>query len=74
MLRLYNLQRARFLKQEVQNITIKIHALRNDFTKSEMSEMFDLKDAETQSTNTQFLTSENSIKATIDALLSKIPL
>ena len=38
MLRFHNLQRARLLKQQAQNITIKVQALRSDFIKSEPSE------------------------------------
>ena len=74
MLRFQNLQRARLLKQQVQNIATRTQALRSDLTESESSEMFNLKDADATSTNVQPLTSENSSETTIDVLLSQIPL
>ena len=74
MLRLQNLQRVRLLKQQIQNIVIRIQALRNDFTESELFEMFNLKNADAVSTNAQSLTSENSNETTIDVLFSQIPL
>ena len=72
MLRLQNLQRARLLKQQAQNIATKVQTLRNDFIESESSEMFNLKDADAAPTNAQFLTFENSSKTAIDMLLSQI--
>ena len=51
MLRLQNLQRARLLKQQVQNIATKAQALRSDSIESESSEMFSLKNADAASTN-----------------------
>ena len=74
VLRLQNLQRAHLLKQQVQNIAAKIQAFRSDFTESESSEMFNLKNVDATSTNAQSLTSENSSETTIDVLLSQIPL
>ena len=74
MLRLQNLQRARFLKQQAQNITTRTQALRNDSTESESLEMFNLKNVDAESANVQSLTSENSSETAIDALLSQISL
>ena len=72
MLRFQNLQRARFLKQQVQNIAARVQALRNDFTESESLKMFNLKNADAKSTNVQFLTFENLSKTATDALFSQI--
>ena len=74
MLRLQNLQRARLLKQQAQNIATKIQALRSDSTESELSEMFNLKNAGAASTNAQSLTSENSNETATDVLLLQISL
>ena len=51
MLRLHNLQRARLLKQQAQNITTRVQTFRNDFIESESSEMFNLKNVDAQTTN-----------------------
>ena len=74
MLRLQNLQRARLLKQQTQNIATRAQALRNDFTESESSEMSILKNADAASTNAQSLTSENLSETATDVLLSQISL
>ena len=74
MLRFQNLQRARLLKQQAQNIATRAQALRSDFTESEPSEMFNLKNADAASTSAQSLTSENSSETAIDVLLSQISL
>ena len=74
MLRLQNLQRARFLKQQVQNIATKIQALRSDSIEFESSEMFNLKIVDAASTNVQSLTFENSSEIAADVLLSQISL
>ena len=72
MLHFQNLQRARLLKQQTQNIATKVQAFRSDSTESELFEMFNLKNAGAKSTNAQSLTSENLNKTAIDALLSQI--
>ena len=46
MLRFQNLQRARFLKQQIQNIATKIQTFRNNFIEFELFKMFNLKDAD----------------------------
>ena len=74
VLRLQNLQRARLLKQQVQNIAARIQALRNNLIESELSEMSSLKNADATSTDAQSLTSKNSSEIAIDVLLSQIPL
>ena len=74
MLRLQNLQRARFLKQQAQNIAARVQTSRNDFIELESLEMFSLKNVDAESTNAQFLTSENLSETVIDTLLSQIPL
>ena len=74
MLRLQNLQRARLLKQQAQNIAAKTQALRSDSTESESSEMFNLKNADAASTNAQFLTLKNLSETATDVLLSQISL
>ena len=51
MLRLHNLQRARLLKQQAQNITTKTQTLKSDFIKSESFEMLSSEIADSQSTN-----------------------
>ena len=51
MLRFQNLQRARLLKQQAQNIATKIQAFRNNFTESEPLEMFNLKNVDAKPTN-----------------------
>ena len=71
-MRLQNLQRARLLKQQAQNIATKTQAFRNDFIESESFEMFNLKNTDAASTNAQSLTSENSSETAIDVLLSQI--
>ena len=72
MLRLHNLQRARFLKQKAQNIATRVQTFRNDFIEFESFEMFNSKNADAQSTNVQFLTFKNSNEVAIDAPLSQI--
>ena len=74
MLRLQNLQRARLLKQQAQNIAARAQALRSDFTEPEPFEMSNLEDAGAASTNAQSLTSENLNETATDVLLSQIPL
>ena len=74
MLRLQNLQRARLLKQQVQNIARRTQAFRSDFIESESSEMFNLKDAGAAPTSAQSLTFENSNETAADVLLSQISL
>ena len=75
MLRLYNLQRARFLKQQFQKMTIKTQTFKSDLIKFESFEMLSLRNADAQSTNVQstiFKKSNATIAA--DALLSQITL
>ena len=49
MLRLQNLQRARLLKQQAQNIAARVQALRSDSTEPESSEMFSLRNVDAAS-------------------------
>ena len=72
VLRLQNLQRARFLKQQAQNIAARVQVLRSDFTEPESSEMFSLKDAGAVPTSAQSLAPENLSGTAIDVLLSQI--
>ena len=72
VLRLQNLQRARLLKQQTQNIATRAQAFRNNFIEFESFEMSNLKDVDAVSTNAQPLTSENSSGTAIDVLLSQI--
>ena len=72
MLRLQNLQRARLLKQQIQNIAAKIQALQSDSIESESFETFNLKDAGAMSTNAQSLTLKNLSETAADVLLSQI--
>ena len=51
MLRLYNLQRTRLLKQLTQNIATKTQALKSNFTEFESFEMLSSKIVESQSAN-----------------------
>ena len=51
MLRLYNLQRARFLKQQSQKMTIRIQAFKNNFIEFELFKMLSLKNVDAQSAN-----------------------
>ena len=74
VLRLQNLQRARLLKQQAQNIATRAQALRSDLIESEPSEMSSLKDADAVPANAQSLTSENLSETAADVLLSQIPL
>ena len=74
VLRFQNLQRARFLKQQAQNIAARIQALRSDFIESESLKMFNLRDADAALTSAQSLTSENLSETAADVLLSQIPL
>ena len=72
MLYFHNLQRARFLKQQIQNITIKVQMFQNNFIKFKSSKMFKLKNVDAQSTSTRSMTFKNSNKTVIDTLLSQI--
>ena len=72
MLRLYNLQRARLLKQQTQNIAIKLQAFRKTFIEFESFKTFNLKNVNAQSANAQSLTFKNLNEVAIDALLSQI--
>ena len=67
MLYFHNLQRARLLKQQAHDIAIRVQALRNNFIEFKLFEMFNLKKANAQSANTQFLN-----ETAVDALLSQI--
>ena len=51
MLRLYNLQRACFLKQQAQNIATRTQTLKSNFTEFKSFEILSLKIADSQSTN-----------------------
>ena len=51
MLRFHNLQRARFLKQQFQKITIRAQALKSDFIEFKPSETLNLENADAQSAN-----------------------
>ena len=73
MLRFHNLQRARFLEQQFQKMTIRTQTFKSDFIEFEFSEMLNLKNADAQSTNVQSTIFEKSNAAVaIDALLSQI--
>ena len=75
MLRLHNLQRARLLKQQFQEITIKTQALKSDFTEFESFGTLSLKNADAQSAIVQSTIFEKSnATIAIDALLSQITL
>ena len=74
VLRLQNLQRARLLKQQAQNIAARTQALRSDSTEPEPSEMSNLRDADAVPADAQPLTSENSSETAADVLLSQISL
>ena len=74
VLRFQNLQRARHLKQQAQNIAARAQALRNDFTEPELFKMFILKNVDAALTNAQPLTSKNSNETATDVLLLQIPL
>ena len=69
MLRFQNLQRARLLEQQGQNVAARAQALRNDFTEFKSSKMFSLKDANVQSRSAQSLTFKNSNETVTNALL-----
>ena len=73
MLRFYNLQRARLLKQQFQKITIKAQAFKSDFIEFESFKTLNLKNVDAHSTNVQS-TIFKKLNATIavDALLSQI--
>ena len=51
MLRLHNLQRARLLKQQAQNITTKVQTFKNNFTEFESFEVLSSEIADNQLTN-----------------------
>ena len=73
MLRLHNLQRARLLKQQAQNITTRIQTLKNDFIEFKSFEMLSWKIADSQSANVQSMRFKKStVAAAADALLSNI--
>ena len=75
ILRLHNLQRARLLKQQTQNITIRTQTLKSDFTEFKSFEVLSLKIADSQSTNTQSMKFKKlTVAAAVDALLSSISL
>ena len=73
ILRFYNLQRTRLLKQQSQKITIRIQTLKSDFIEFESFETLNLKNANAQSANVQSMIFEKSnATIAIDALLSQI--
>ena len=73
MLRLHNLQRTHFLKQQSQKITIRIQALRNNFIEFESFETLNLENADAQSASAQSTTFEKlNATVAVDALLSQI--
>ena len=73
MLRLHNLQRARLLKQQVQNIMTRTQTLKSDFIKFESSEMSSSEIVDSQSANAQSMKFKKStVAAAADALLSSI--
>ena len=75
MLRLYNLQRARLLKQQFQKITIRIQTLRSDFIEFKSFETLNLKNVDAQSTNVQSMIFKKlNTTVAIDVLLSQIML
>ena len=75
MLRLYNLQRARLLKQQAQNITTRVQTFKSNFTESESLKMLSSKIVDSQSTNAQLMKFKKSIVAVaVDALSSSISL
>ena len=51
MLRLYNLQRARLLKQQAQNITTKVQTLKSDSTEFKLFKILSSEIADNQSAN-----------------------
>ena len=75
MLRLHNLQRTHFLKQQFQKMTIKIQTFKSDFIEFESFKTSNLRNADAQSTNVQSIIFKklNAI-IVIDALLSQITL
>ena len=75
MLRLHNLQRARLIKQQAQNITTKAQTFKSDFTESESFKVLSSKIADSQSANAQSMKFKKlTVAATADALLSSISL
>ena len=73
MLRLYNLQRARFLKQQIQNITTKAQTLKNNFIEFKSFKVLSLKVVDNQSANAQLIRFKKlTVAAVADALLSNI--
>ena len=72
MLRLYNLQRARLLKQQVQDITTRVQALRNNSTEFESFKIFKLRNANAQSTTAHSMIFKNLNNTVIDTLLLQI--
>ena len=73
MLRFYNLQRARLLKQQFQKIAIRTQAFKSDFIEFKSFEMLSLKNVDAQSANAQSTTFEKSnATVVVDALLSQI--
>ena len=75
MLRFYNLQRARLLKQQFQKMIIKIQTLKSNFIEFESFEMLNLKNVNAQSANVQStIFKKSNATVAIDALLSQITL
>ena len=74
-MRFHNLQRARFLKQQFQKMTIKTQAFKSDFIEFESFEMLNLKNVNAQSTNAQsMIFKKSNATVAVDALLSQITL
>ena len=75
MLRLHNLQRARFLKQQAQNITTRIQTFKSNFIEFKSFEMLSSEIVDNQSANAQSMRfKELIVAAAADALLSSISL
>ena len=75
MLRLHNLQRARLLEQQVQNITTKTQTLKSNSIKFESFEVLSSEIADSQSANAQSMRFKKStVAAAADALLLNISL
>ena len=75
MLRFYNLQRARLLKQQFQKMTIRIQTLKSNFIEFKLFETLNLENVNAQSTSVQstIFKKSNAIVA-VDALLLQITL
>ena len=75
MLRLYNLQRARLLEQQAQNITTKVQTLKSDFIEFESFKVSSSKIVDSQSVNVQSIKFKKlTVVAAADALLLNISL